>query len=171
MTPIWVALLEEDPHDAERTVAAEAQEGGVLFLRHVADPASPHRRARLADPRIVGTGGPPMCTTWTELAEDRRPLFDAPEVLEARRKLLRNWPAYGVSTLVTDGVHLAGAVLLWPGGPLIGDDPFARMGWARVLNSRGFFVPLPPPTGPALERYAGSPWPFDRFPPTAPEHT
>lgn len=164
MNRTWVALLEHEPEDAERTVVGEAEDGGGAVLATWRTGHRPHPRAGSVDPRIVGTGGPPMSASWTELPEDRRPLFDAPEVLQARRQLLGTWPAYGVSTLVTDAVHLAGAVLLWPGGPLVGDDPFARLGPSRVVRSQGFFVPLPPPTGPALERYGGAPWPVDRFP-------
>lgn len=169
MTRTWVALLEHEPGDADLTVVGQAEDGGALVLAAWRTARRPHPRAGSVDPRMVGTGGPRMSTSWIELSEEGRPLFDAPEVLEARRRLLRSWPAYGVSTLVTDSVHLAGSVLLWPGGPLVDDDPFARLGRARVLSSEGFFVPLPPPTGPALERYGGAPWPFDRFPVATPE--
>ncbi len=33
-----------------------------------------------------------------------------------------------------------------------------------VSDTEGMLVPLPAPTGPALERYGGAPWPFDSFP-------
>lgn len=163
MTRTYIALLEQEPEDADVLVVGRAQDGGDLVLAAWHTGRRPHPRACSVDPRMVGADGPPMRTSWTELPEGRRPLFDAPEVLEARRRLLRSWPAYGVSTLVTDSVHLAGSVLSWPGGPLLADDPFARLGPSRVVSSQGFFVPLPPPTGPALERYGGAPWPYDRF--------
>jgi hypothetical protein len=159
----YIALLDHEPEDADVTVVGEA-DGGAVVLAAWRTGRRPHPRAASVDPRIVGTDGPPMSTSWTELPSGRRPLFDAPEVLEVRRRLLHDWPAYGVSTLVTDSRHLAGSVLLWPGGPLFEDDPFARLGPSRVVRSRGFFVPLPAPTGPALERYGGAPWPYDRFP-------
>ncbi len=169
MTRTWVALLEQEPADADLMVAGHDEAGGAVVLAAWQTGPRPHPRAAAVDPRIIGTYGPPLSTSWTELPEDCRPLFDAPEVLAARRTLLRDWPAYGVSTLVTDSVHLAGAVLLWPGGPRAADDPFSRLGPARIVRSQGFFVPLPAPTGPALERYGGAPWPFDRFPPATPD--
>lgn len=164
MTRTWVALLEHEPEDAEVSVAGTAEDESTVVLAAWRTGRRPHPRARSVDPRMVGPGGPAMSASWTELAEDRRPLFDAPEVLEARRRLLRHWPPYGVSTLVTDSVHLAGAILLWPGGRLLDDDPFSRLGPSRMVRSQGFFAPLPAPTGPSLERYGGAPWPVDRFP-------
>jgi hypothetical protein len=107
-----------------------------------------------------------MEVSWVELEEVARPLFDAPEVLEARRRLLRDWPAYGATSMVTDGVRLAGSVVLRRPGTWEQDDPFARLGAPRLLRTEGFFLPVPRPTGPALERYAGMPWPFDQFPET-----
>jgi hypothetical protein len=159
----YIALLDDEPKDADVTVVGQLRDGSDLVLAAWHTDRRPHPRATSVDPRILGAGGPAMAASWTELPEGRRPLFDAPEVLQARRRLIRSWPAYGVSALVTDSVHLAGSVLLWAGGPLFDDDPFARLGPSRVVSSQGFFVPLPAPTGPALERYGGAPWPFDRF--------
>ena len=170
MSRTYIALLDHEPKDADVTVVGQLRDGSDLFLAAWHTARSPHPRAASVDPRILGTGGPAMTASWTELPEGRRPLFDAPEVLEARRWLIRSWPAYGVSTLVTDSVHLAGSVVLWAGRPPFDDDPFARLGPSRVVSSQGFFVPLPAPTGPALERYGGAPWPFDRFATTAPNH-
>lgn len=104
-----------------------------------------------------------MTASWLVLAEDEQPLFDAAEVLEARRFLLRQWPPFGASSLVGDSVHLAGSVLLGPPGSRFEDDPFARLGSRKLLQTQGFFVPVPAPTGPSLERYAGAAWPYDRF--------
>ena len=163
MSRTYIALLDHEPKDADVIVVGQLGDGSDLVLAAWETDRRPHPRAASVDPRILGTGGPAMTASWTELPEGRRPLFDAPEVLEARRRLIRSWPPYGVSALVTDSVHLAGSVLLWAGGPLFDDDPFARLGPSRVVSSQGFFVPLPAPTGPALERYGGAPWPFDRF--------
>lgn len=163
MSRTYIALLGDDPKDADVTVVGHTPDGSELVLAAWHADRSPHPRAASVDPRILATGGPPMTASWTELVGDHRPLFDAPEVLEARRQLILSWPEYGVSTLMTDSVHLAGSVLLWAGGPLFDDDPFARLGPSRLVSSQGFFVPLPAPTGPALERYGGAPWPFDSF--------
>ncbi len=57
-----------------------------------------------------------MCVSWLTLEEHQRPLFDAPEVLEARRALLRRWPQYGAAALATDPVRLAGSVVLMSPG-------------------------------------------------------
>jgi len=137
---------------------------GPAVLASWAVRGRPHQAALSVDTRILGAGGPPMTTSWVVHPPDRRPLFDAPEVLEARRVLLRDWPAYGASCLVGDSVPLAGAVTLHRPGA-VGADPFARAAPAVLLDTTGVFVPLPAPTGPTLERYSGAPWPYDRFAP------
>ena len=44
------------------------------------------------------------------------------------------------------------------------DDPFARLFGARVLRvDNGFVGCMPRPVGPGIQRYSGSPWPWDRF--------
>jgi hypothetical protein len=160
MTRTWIALLEEHVHGADRCVPAQVDGNEQVVLVSWTAGHSPHPRARAIDPRAVGAGGPPMLVSWVEL--DRQPLFDAPEVLQARRYLLRQWPAYGASSLVQDGVRLAGSVLLQR-PDAAQEDPFARLAPRRLLMSQDFFVPVPCPTGPALERYGGVPWPYDSF--------
>lgn len=161
MTRTWVALLPAAPDDAERTAHAEVEGEGAGVLATWTGRHHPHPDACAIDPRALGDDGPAMTVSWVSLRA--QPLFDADEVLEARRALLRQWPTFGASSLVTDSVHLAGSVLLGPPGSRFTDDPFARLGPRKLLQIKGFFRPVPAPTGPALERYAGTPWPYDRF--------
>ena len=163
MTRTWVALLPAAPADADRATPVEVEGEGPAVLVTWTGKHHPHPQARAIDPRLVGEDGPDMSASWVELNDDEQPLFDAPEVLEARRTLLRQWPDYGASTLVSDSVRLAGSVLLGPAGSRFDDDPFARFGSRKRLRTSGMFVSVPAPTGPALERYAGAPWPYDRF--------
>jgi hypothetical protein len=158
----WVALLDEPPEEADAVVPVQLR-GGAAVLARWTGRHHPHPRALAIDPRAVGSDGPPMSVSWLALEQDSRPLFDDPEVVEARRVLLRQWPSYGASTLVADAVRLAGSVLFHRPGERR-DDPFARLGPTKAFATQGFFVPVPAPTGPALERYGGMPWPFDRFP-------
>jgi hypothetical protein len=76
-------------------------------------------------------------------------------------------PLLAVSTLVRDAVHFAGAVSVADGadpGRLADDDPFARLYPARLLRvGPGLFGRVPPPPGPAIQRYAGKPWPAAGF--------
>ncbi len=164
MTRTWVALLGSVPAGADRSVEARPREGGRAVLVAWTSRERPHEMALSIDPRALGTGGPPMTVSWVVYPATCRPLFDAPEVLQARRALMRHWPAYGASSLVSDSVHLAGAVSMSHPHTAPPDDPFARRAPGVVLDTEGLLVPLPAPTGPALERYGGAPWPFDSFP-------
>lgn len=163
MTRTWVALLSAAPDDADRSAPAEVEGAAPAVLVAWKGRHHPHPQARSIDPRAVGADGPVMSASWVALAEHEQPLFDAHEVLQARRRLLQQWPAYGASSLVSDSVHLAGSVLLGTAGDRFEDDPFARLGTRTLLRTQGFFLPVPAPTGPAIERYAGAAWPYDRF--------
>lgn len=142
----WIALLGEPAH--------------LVSWR---SDKRPHPDALSIDPRAVGSGGPPMTVSWCAIAKEQRPLFDAPEVLEARRVLMRDWPAYGASALVGDSSHLAGGLTLHPLGTVDPANPLAGGRRCIVLDVDDVLLPVPAPTGPTLERYAGAPWPYDRF--------
>lgn len=99
-----------------------------------------------------------MSLSWPR--RNSLPLFDDPAVLQARRRALSGaWPR-AASTLTVDPVHWAGAVWVGPAQ----DDPFRLLGRPEVLTvGPGLFGRFDRPTGPALERYAGAPWPAGGF--------
>lgn len=163
MSRTWVALLPRAPADADLAVPAMSGSGPPVTLVAWTTWHRPHPQAAVTDPRMVGPGGPVLRASWIALPPGQRPLFDAPEVVAVRRRLLGSWPALGLSTLVVDGQHLAGAVLLSAVGAPLPEHPFGWLAPARHVLSEGFFLPLAAPTGPSLERYGGQPWPFDRF--------
>jgi hypothetical protein len=75
-------------------------------------------------------------------------------------------PVLAMSTLTSDSSTIAGAFTAVSGEPdgALLDDPFARLFPARLLRVEGGFVGhMPAPAGPAIQRYGGSPWPWDRF--------
>jgi hypothetical protein len=46
----------------------------------------------------------------------------------------------------------------------LADDPFGWLMPARVLRvEEGFVGRMAPPVGPGIQRYTGSPWPWDRL--------
>ena len=96
--------------------------------------------------------------------------YDDPAIQQARRDVLAWWiPLLGdafvcFTTLALDSVHCAGAVTVTYGGVPFADDPFARLFPSAVVES-DLFCAVPPPPGPALERYAGIAWPGGRWSP------
>lgn len=88
------------------------------------------------------------------------PLFDDPAVLQARRLALAGlWPR-AARALTVDPVHFAGSV--WVRSP--DTDPFRLLGRPEVVQvGAGILGDFPRPTGPAIERYAGAPWPAGGF--------
>lgn len=91
--------------------------------------------------------------------------FDDQAVQHARRRVLaERWPG-AVSTLLRDSSRFAGAIRFAPTREGLGDDPFARIHPARVVEvPAGRFAVVAPPAGPVIERYGSAqPWPGDRF--------
>ena len=94
--------------------------------------------------------------------------FDEPEVQQARRDALAWWiPLLGddlvcLSTFALDASRYAGAVTVARDPSLFADDPFCRLFPGTVVPTDSFCEVAPPP-GPAIERYAGAPWPGGGF--------
>jgi hypothetical protein len=120
------------------------------------------------DERLVDPAGPPAWVSLVLVPAEVQPLFDDPAVSQAMRRVLAGPPFAAVSTLVRDAVHFAGSVTVEHGDDpaRLADDPFARLHPAEVLRvGPGMFGARPPPPGPAIQRYAGKPWPADGFDP------
>lgn len=151
----WL-LLADTPVAAP--LRAELQDG--RWLLGWLDQRRPHPQARRCDPRLLDPSGAAgeVSLRWPD--RQRLPLFDDPAVLQARRRALAGpWPR-AVSALTVDPVHFAGSV--WVGPP--DSDPFQGLGQPQVLRvGLGILGTFPRPTGPAIERYAGAPWPAGGF--------
>lgn len=171
MTPLWLALLDEDPGDADVVAALSDDEGrpaGVLSLWRTVH--RPQRQALQADPRLHDPAGPPCVLSLALTPADARPIADDPAVVHARRRVLRDGRPCAVSLLTSDPVSIAGALTVARTDrpeqvAALRDDPFAAMWGARRLEvgASVFGAPVAP-VGPSLERYGGRPWPYDLFP-------
>jgi hypothetical protein len=166
----WFDHLEAENPDMDGVLASatvrdlEGRPDGLL----VAWPRGrkPTRAATRMDWRLVDPQGPPAWVSLVLVPAEVAPLFDDPAVSQAMRAVLAG-PSFGaISTLVRDAVHFAGAITVEFGeGPRrLMDDPFARIHPARILRlESGLFGRVPPPPGPAIQRYGGKPWPASGF--------
>jgi len=115
----------------------------------------------------VDPAGAPAWISLVEPPPGVRLLFDDLAVQQARRAVLAAPPADGVSTLLRDTSHFAGAITVARGAAAerLAEDPFARIFPARLLRVEGGVLGrVPPPCGPTIERYGSArPWPWDRF--------
>jgi len=122
------------------------------------------------DPRCIR--GEPVCGLWAHVCAaagraDTLP-YDHPEVQQVRRDALAWWiPLLGdslvcLTTLALDAVNYAGAITVATDPSLFGEDPFARIFPGAAVQTDLFCV-VPPPAGPAIERYTGIAWPGGRF--------
>ncbi|MEO7979301.1 MAG: hypothetical protein ABI807_00125 [Sporichthyaceae bacterium] len=117
------------------------------------------------DERLVDPDGDEGWVSLVLLPRGRSPLFDDPAVSGALRAVLSDLPADGVSTLVRDSSHFAGAVTVRRTRPwALRDDPFARLGRPALLRvGPGLFGRTAPVPGPVTQRYSGQPWPAAGF--------
>lgn len=130
----------------------------------------PGRRFR-ADPRCFG--GEPVRGAWAHVCalpdDDEALPYDDPAVQAARRDALAWWiPLLGdalvcLTTLAVDAVRYGGAVTVALHPAAFEHDPFARIFAGTVVRTDLFCV-VPPPPGPAIERYSGAAWPGGSFP-------
>jgi hypothetical protein len=122
------------------------------------------------DPRCIR--GEPVPGLWahvcaTSTRDDALP-YDHPEVQQVRRDALAWWiPLLGSSlvcltTLALDAVNYAGAITVAAEPTFFEEDPFARLFPGEIVQS-DLFCRVPPPAGPATERYAGVAWPGGSF--------
>jgi len=166
----WFAHLERDGSNVEGALASATAldlAGRPVGLL-VAWPRGrkPTRTATRMDVRLVDPAGPPAWVSLVLVPPELAPLFDDPAVSQAMRAVLAGPAFAAASTLVRDAVHFAGAVTVDHSDrpDRLADDPFARLHPARIVRvESGLFGHVPPPPGPAIQRYAGKPWPVPGF--------
>lgn len=94
--------------------------------------------------------------------------FDLPEVQQVRRDALAWWiPMLGdalvcLTTLALDQAHYGGAITVTRRPVAWSADPFARIFAGTVIRT-DLLCEVPPPAGPAIERYDGVAWPGGSF--------
>jgi hypothetical protein len=166
----WFDHLRTGGADLEGALASgtvHALEGRPAGLLTAWPPGrKPTRTASRMDARLIDPAGPPAWVSLVLVPPEVAPLFDDVAVSQALRAVLAGPPFAAVSTLVRDAVHFAGAVTVDHGDrpDRLADDPFARLHPARILRlGPGLFGHVPPPPGPAIQRYAGKPWPVSGF--------
>lgn len=133
------------------------------------DPKAPGRRLRI-DARCLE--GEPVGGAFAHVCalpdRDAALRFDEPEVQQVRRDALAWWiPLLGdslvcLSTFALDASRYGGAITVARSPDRFHSDPFARLFPGTIVET-DLFSEVPPPPGPAIERYAGAPWPGGRF--------
>jgi hypothetical protein len=134
-----------------------------------ADPRAPGRRLRI-DARCLESDPVPgaFAHVCARTDADAALPFDDPDVQQARRDALAWWiPLLGgafvcLSTFALDASRCAGAVTVARRTDGFDFDPFARLFPGTVVET-DLFSEVPPPPGPAIERYTGTPWPGGSF--------
>ena len=133
------------------------------------DEHGPGRRLRIDARCLAGEPVPGAYANVCALPDrDAALRFDEPEVQQVRSDALAWWiPMLGtefvcLSTFALDASRYAGAVTVARDPSQFDQDPFARLFPATIVRT-DFLCPVPPPAGPAIERYAGAPWPAGTF--------
>lgn len=163
----WLALLPA----AEGDMHAPADEGArrAGWLCGWRTRKRPHPLALRVDERLLDPVGAACRISLVLLADNVRPIADDPAAIQARRAVLRDGRLTAVSMMAGDPVHIAGSLTLARTDHpdelhALTDDPFARLGPARQLDiGPGVLGWVPIIGGPVVERYAGAPWPSDRW--------
>ena len=164
----WFAFRPERPDDAFATTPAFRQDGahlGFLAAWKVGAGRKPVGALGI-DARAIDPDGAPAWISLALAPERQRVLFDDPAVCQTMRVVLATSPVDVMSTLVRDPSTIGGAFTAShdPTPDDLADDPFARIFPRRLLRVDGGFVgTMPAPAGPGVQRYAGAPWPWDRF--------
>jgi hypothetical protein len=168
----WIAVLDAAPGGADAAAALTTADGAPAgWLGAWIQASKPVREARRVDPRLIDAGGAEahVSLVWPDRARGFR-AFDDTAVQQARREVQRSaFPPDGVSTLLVDDSHFAGAITVRRGpaaaGRLRTADPFSRLEPARVLTvGAGVVGILLLPAGPVIERHGSAqPWPWAWF--------
>jgi hypothetical protein len=170
MSWCWIALVEDRPRGADAAASATTRDGwpaGTLAVwLHRAKPV---RSARRMDLRLADPAGAAATVSLVSPPPGLRLPFDDVAVQHARRRVLAEAPFDGVSTLLADASHFAGALTVARGEAQVArlcGEPFARLFAARRLRvGEGVLGRVAASAGPTIERYGSAqPWPWDRFP-------
>lgn len=160
----WIAGAAEPPADAWASAplrdARGAPDGYLVAWRAERRPVG---GAVGCDPQALDPGGR-AAEAWLLLLE-HRVLFDDPAVQRGRQLLLAHGGFEAVTTFSRDASTFGGALCAWRGCWTPG-DPFAAVAPARRITVGPGLLAEGPPRLPSaiVERYAGQPWPADRFP-------
>ena len=160
----WIAATPDRPPDAwaaAELTGADGSPAGVLTAWRAE--RRPVPAAVRCDPRALDAGGRPA-RAWLLLL-GHRVLFDDPAVQGGRRRLLAHGGFDAITTFSRDASTFGGALCAWR-GPWTPDDPFWAVAPARPVTVGPGLIAAGPPLLPSaiVERYAGQPWPADRFP-------
>jgi len=161
----WLAFVDARPLDAWAAAGlADASGQRAGFLAAWTAGRKPVPDALRCAAAIIDPHGDAAWASVVWLPRERSPLFDDPAVSAAMRDVLAQ-SLSPVSTLVRDASHFAGSLVVSRDGPRpLADDPFWRIARPRVLRvGPGLLGQPPPPAGPAIQRYAGKPWPAPGF--------
>jgi hypothetical protein len=163
----WLAVCPEPPGDAFAVGELHGLDGDAVGFIAAWRRESPRpQRALGVDARVIDPAGP---AAWISLAlapTRLRILSDDPAVSWALRKVLAGPHLRAMSALTRDSATLGGSLTAYDTRPSANqsDDPFARLFPTRVLHvGLGFVGSMAPPTGPGIQRYSGSPWPWATF--------
>lgn len=163
----WLALLPEVAGDLHAPAVEAEQRAGWLCAWRGHE--RPHPAALRLDERLLDAEGGACRISWVLLPKNARPIADDPMALQARRAVLLDGRLAAVGILTDDPVHLAGAITVARADRpeellALRDDPFSRLGPRRQLDiGSGVLGWVPLAVGPVVERYAGAPWPSDRW--------
>lgn len=164
MSACWIAGVDERPDDAWAASTLTDVDGhAVGWLAAWKADSRPDPGAVQADPRALDPNGRPA-EAWL-LILGHRVLFDDIAVQHGRHVLLAYGGFDAVTTFTRDSATFGGALLAWR-GPWAPDDPFTTVAPARRVSIGPGLIADGPPLLPSaiVERYAGQPWPADRFP-------
>ncbi len=165
---LWFAFCPDRPADAFVSTAAYRADGaqlGFLAAWRVGVVRKPVGALGI-DARAVDPQGEPAWISLALAPERLRILFDDPAVCQAMRVVLAGSRVDVMTTLVRDPSTIGGALtaIHAPTPEVLADDPFARIFPRTLLRvDSGFVGTMAAPAGPGVQRYAGSPWPWDHF--------
>jgi hypothetical protein len=153
----WVALLENEPHNA--LLQAPVRDGGWLAVWE--EGAERPSTAWRIDPRVLDPQGPEVDVALAAGEPGVSLSFDDPAVTGAIRSALSSESPTMCTTLM-DGEGRYAGVLISP--PFLA-TPFATIFPQRTLHVGPRLLGHTPwPAGPGTQRYVGDvPWPYDSF--------
>ena len=167
MTWQWLAVCSRPPRDAFAVGQLHTLDGNRAGF--IAAWRGERRRppgALGVDARAIDPAGPPAWISLSLAPTGMRFLFDDPAVSWALRRVLAGPPLRAMSTLTLDSSTIGGALTAYDVCPTGNqpDDAFAVLFPHRLLHvGHGIIGWMSPPTGPGIQRYSGSPWPWNTF--------